>query len=49
MNLSSREPKIYPPKKYHGIPIGEDRFSIPADYIPLFAERGYTVIDEDSD
>jgi hypothetical protein len=49
MNLSSRAPKIYPPKRYYEIPIEEDRFFIPSDYIPLFTERGYTVIDEDSD
>lgn len=44
---SEEEPKIYPPKKYYQIPLEEDRFFIPYDYIPLFERRGYTVVSED--
>jgi hypothetical protein len=49
MNLSSKEPKIYPSRKYYEIPLEEDRFYIPYDYVLLFKCRGYNVIEEDID
>lgn len=49
MDLSSKEPKIYPPRQYHVIPLEEDRFYIPYDYLLLFSCRGYEIVGENVD
>jgi hypothetical protein len=42
IDLSTPTDQILPPQHYHTIPNPEDRLFIPAEYIPLFREHGWT-------
>jgi hypothetical protein len=41
INLASDSDRLYPPQAYWRIPNPEDRLFVPAEYVPLFIERGW--------
>jgi hypothetical protein len=41
VDLSSDASTLLPPQAYFRVPNPEDRLFVPAEYVPLFAERGW--------
>jgi hypothetical protein len=41
INLASDDDRLYPPQAYWRIPNPEDRLFVPAEYVPLFFDRGW--------
>jgi endonuclease YncB( thermonuclease family) len=41
INLTSDDDHLYPPHAYWRIPHPEDRLFVPAEYVPLFIDRGW--------
>lgn len=44
LDLTARKPKLLSPTDYWKISNEEDRLFVPAEYVPLFKERGYDVL-----
>lgn len=41
IDLSKEDDTLLTPQQYHTIPFPEDRLFVPAEYVPLFVERGW--------